>query len=365
MKMLRTLAAIVVSLITLTALLTSCAPRGENPVEGVTTPGVTTIKMVDARKGWALKGGTVLRTTDGGRTWKDVSPKEDRYPEGAGAAFLDSDHAWLAVTVPQPDQMRGTLRIYRTADGGSTWESSDIAEPAVVGKLTFLNANDGWAVLHQGIAMMHEQVAVFGTTDGGKTWSPFSATSLEGEEGSLPLTGDKSGLSFATKDKGFVTGYWPIPGSPYLFSTVDGGRTWSQTDLPIPAGSEGAHFFTYPPVFSSENEGVLPVSIRDAEQNFIFYSTKNGGETWQPGSPISFESSNLTWDSPSAGLIVVATGEGLQVSRDAGKSWSKVSPSIDLGEDTVMSFISETTGWVLSQGNFYRTTDGGKTWKRV
>ncbi|MEX0975416.1 MAG: hypothetical protein WD024_08750 [Bacillota bacterium] len=232
MKMLRTLAAIVVSLITLTALLTSCAPRGENPVEGVTTPGVTTIKMVDARKGWALKGGTVLRTTDGGRTWKDVSPKEDRYPEGAGAAFLDSDHAWLAVTVPQPDQMRGTLRIYRTADGG-------------------------------------------------KTWSPFSATSLEGEEGSLPLTGDKSGLSFATKDKGFVTGYWPIPGSPYLFSTTDGGRTWSQTDLPIPAGSEGAHFFTYPPVFSSENEGVLPVSIRDAEQNFIFYSTKNGGETWQ------------------------------------------------------------------------------------
>jgi len=60
----------------------------------------------------------------------------------------------------------------------------------------------------------------------------------------------------------------------------------------------------------------------------------------------------------------------MQVSHDAGASWSAVSPNINV-TDTLLAFqfVDATTGWALTidSGHYflYKTTDGGATWSAL
>jgi photosystem II stability/assembly factor-like uncharacterized protein len=61
----------------------------------------------------------------------------------------------------------------------------------------------------------------------------------------------------------------------------------------------------------------------------------------------------------------------LNVSHDAGISWSTVTPNINIKDNMVsLQFVSATAGWVLtsdenSHRSLYKTTDGGVTWETV
>jgi photosystem II stability/assembly factor-like uncharacterized protein len=350
-----------------------CSARQENLLEEDTVPGVAVFRMVDEKDGWALKGSAVLRTTDGGRTWKTVSPA-GTFPEGAGAAFVGAQHARLGVTVPRPEAPAGTydriIRVFRTSDVGATWDSVDVPVTAMGARLVFLDEKTGWIVVPQGVAMMHEQVAILGTTDGGKTWAQLSSTSMENELGRLPFAGSKNGLSFVTKDRGYVTGYWPVPGSPFFYETLDGGRTWSPVDLPVPAAYASDDVWIEPPAFWSDREGALPLAFNGEKGRvLVFYSTKDAGETWQPGAQVPLTGDiSLRWTSGAAGHIIVLTGKDFQVTADAGKTWTRVTPSMP-GADPenlkLMSFASRKSGWAIVGGLLFRTTDGGKAWRRT
>ena len=77
------------------------------------------LDAVDKRTAWVGgSAGEVLRTTDGGRTWKDVSP-----PGSAGLLFRDveAQSAWRAsvLSIGEGD----ASRIYTTTDGGRSWRT--------------------------------------------------------------------------------------------------------------------------------------------------------------------------------------------------------------------------------------------------
>lgn len=358
----------VVLLTTMSTALSACAPRPDNLVEGITIPRVT-IKMVDQKTGWALRGARVLRTTDGGRTWADVGPGDALHPEGTDAAFIDTTHAVLAVSLTGDSQDDSGLRVYRTSDAGKTWESTDHPGAAVAGRLSFLNESEGWLTLHQGAGMHHEQVTILATTDGGRTWAEVSTTSPDAKPGELPFSGNKSGLAFSDSSNGFVTGYWPVPGNPYLFHSSDGGHTWTQVELALPEGYEEADCSTHTPVFFGGGSGVLPMTLYTpvGTREILFYSTTDGGATWVPGTPIATGEENASWDAPATGVVIVAAQGKLHASIDGGKTWSTMTPNIDFGSDgpLTLSFITQKVGWALVDGKLMKTTDGGATWKRT
>ena len=72
------------------------------------------LDAVDRRVAWVGgSAGEVLRTTDGGKTWRDVSP-----PDSAGLLFRDveaqSAHRASVLAIGEGD----ASRIYTTFDGG-------------------------------------------------------------------------------------------------------------------------------------------------------------------------------------------------------------------------------------------------------
>ncbi|MGW1603368.1 helix-turn-helix domain-containing protein [Streptomyces eurythermus] len=78
------------------------------------------LAAVDRRTAWlAGTGGTVLRTTDGGARWRNVSP-----PGAAGLEFRDVTAFDARRAVVLAIGAGEASRVYRTDDGGTAWTES-------------------------------------------------------------------------------------------------------------------------------------------------------------------------------------------------------------------------------------------------
>ncbi|MBP9145023.1 MAG: VCBS repeat-containing protein [Thermoanaerobaculia bacterium] len=231
--------------------------------------------------------GFVLRTTDGGASWHQISSGSgtelrdlDRFANGdriavgqAGQVLTSagSSAAWLlratltpasleAVQVIGPQEavaVDGTGRVYRSTDGGASWTASASAPPELAAvDLHFATGVDGW-VIGQGFA----SAALFHTVDAGATWVPVTdflgtyvavdfagpsgwAASYDGtfyrttDSGLSWTQGSLPGLAPQVKDLDFwdsAIGY-AVGGGGYAVRSTDGGASWQL--LPTPSADD-------------------------------------------------------------------------------------------------------------------------------
>jgi photosystem II stability/assembly factor-like uncharacterized protein len=166
-----------------------------SPIAEVNLLGVD---LIDEKNGWAvgdigLMSGAVLRTTDGGRSWKPVSKTDEIL---AATKFISPTRGWVAGYAG---------RIQRTDDGGVTWKVQRAEhEGEVLNSIFFLDAGRGWAVGGTGLLLS--------TTDGGESWVVMPTGRSE----------DLWSIRFFTGDRGLIAGEDGL-----ILATVDGGREWT------------------------------------------------------------------------------------------------------------------------------------------
>jgi photosystem II stability/assembly factor-like uncharacterized protein len=330
---------------------------------------LTLLHMLDASNGWALTKTALLRTTDGGAHWKDVTPPRVRLTDGSAAAFLNATQAWIAVpSLPDP---RASIpspvgpRIFSTGDGGQSWQSSVV--PVGQGNLniaqmTFATAQDGWLLFNQGGSGGAEQAVVVRTTDGGKTWAEVTrvlpASTDRPPPGKLPFGGTKTGIVFSNAALGWITGSDSVS-IAWLFVTRDGGQTWTQQQLSFPKGVPAAPLSLLPPRFFSASEGLLPARVGDATT--VIYVTHDGGTSWQPTTPVSASPTSVAFLDGQHGWVT--DGTALFATGDGGRSWTRQPRSSVFKHVTQLDFVSDAQGWAISSGGvLLYTTDGGRTW---
>src|SRR6266851_487476 len=255
-------AALVVALLVSSLLLVlSRSHRGSigspsaTPIGGLNT--LLSLHMIDASTGWALTAQAVLRTTDGGVQWKNVTPPGTTLTQGSIADFGTASMASTAT--PQPGE--ASIQILHTVDGGQTWQQATIQMP-FPRQISFIDAQHGWvlaAVRSPGGAA--EPVAVFRTTDGGKTWANVTTVLFADATppGRLPYGGLKTGMRFLNASTGWVTGNVSLSNLAWLYVTHDGGSTWHQQSLLVPPGVPPSRLLVLSPTFFSAIDGVLPV----------------------------------------------------------------------------------------------------------
>jgi photosystem II stability/assembly factor-like uncharacterized protein len=338
---------------------------------------IKTIRMLDRSKGWALTDQNILSTSDGGQTWKDVTPSGSIYGKNARGDFMSDKYAWVAVT---PQQTGNNVTVLRTSDGGQHWQSSTVsASEASVGDVPhFLTTQEGFLelVTNGGPGAGSEAVGIFHTTDGGQNWTEVSDTE---HPGGLPHGGIKNGITFKDAQNGWATGE-DASLTPWLYVTHDGGHTWKQQlleNLPgsIGTASTNVHYTTTPPVFFGNN-GFLPIQARGqldtnaASQinGFIILQSTDGGATWytdwkaNPNTLTTFASSDLYIESVHNAWATDQSGNVYGTS-DAGENWSKLASNVDTIK--ALSFVDTSYGWAVSDTKLWQTTDGGHHWNEV
>ena len=209
---------------------------------------ITDLTMADGGNGWAVgqipqaSDKIILRTTDGGDTWRNLTPPQAIYDNTGknmevSAKFLDANHAWVLFWEPDQWNPQNGVTVWSTSDGGANWEGTALPitgytmryfrEP----QIGFLDSQIGWIMASLGENADRSYYAVYTTFDGGKTWS----VPVTSDSANLPARGKKNGVVFRNALEGWVTGVSTReePGA-FLWKTVDGGNTWGQQTLPRP-----------------------------------------------------------------------------------------------------------------------------------
>jgi photosystem II stability/assembly factor-like uncharacterized protein len=292
---------------------------------------------------------------------KDVTPKDiKKNISFSDVHFFDGSNG-LATS----NDADGHSAIYKTEDGGRTWRKHDINRYGYLGNISYIDKNNSWVLLHEDAAMMHEKVAVLQTKDGGTTWNIISEVDpLKSDKGGIPFVGDKSGISFQDDKTGWITGYEPVDDLLYLIFTKDSGITWYMKNLYVPKEFKGSEVSTFPPVFFSGKDGILPARIYSEKQNYAFYVTHDGGETWTYGTAIrDMKDGSLLWSFYGKGSGYATDGYNLYFLENGSSDWKIVKSDLNYSDVQKIIFINDKLGWIIDKTGVYKTADGGFSWK--
>ncbi|MBI2333703.1 MAG: hypothetical protein HYU84_16385 [Chloroflexi bacterium] len=330
----------------------------------IESPSIINIEMLDEINGWAVTEENIIRTNDGGVTWYDVTPGSLAdagylvYPD-----FFDVNTAW--VQFPDMNKYPNGGTLYRTVNGGLTWES--FATPFSGGSLHFVDANNGWMMADLGVGAGSMAVSVFQTSNGGKTWTHTYTNDPNLAEASdtLPLGGIKNMIVPLDAETAWIGGVVYAPGQTYLFRSDDGGKTWFNINLVLPENTAESELSVLGMAFISPLEGLLALRITSETPQTIVYITEDGGNTWSQ-SPVAFEGYGIL-ETPSASEMIFYTADQFYVTNDAGATVQQVTPDVKFGDSVVdMSFANSQTGWIVNSAQaLYRTEDGGATWSAL
>jgi photosystem II stability/assembly factor-like uncharacterized protein len=193
------------------------------------------LSAVSAQVAWAGgSAGTVLRTTDRGRTWRNVSP-----PGVADLQFRDIEAFDARRAVVLAIGEGEASRIYVTSDGGAHWrEAFRNDDPRAFYDCTaYFDQRRGLALSDP----VDGKFRILATDDGGESWRVRPTT---GMPAALPgeFAFAASGTCLVTsghRDAWFATGGGA---QARVFHSRDGGRSWQVTATPVRSGEAAGIF---------------------------------------------------------------------------------------------------------------------------
>jgi photosystem II stability/assembly factor-like uncharacterized protein len=295
---------------------------------------LTAIRMLDIHNGWALTASSILKTTDGGQHWNDVTPANAGLNQDARGQFLNTQDAWIAIG-PANQQEGPGIAVLHTAEGGASWQRSLINDPRVsrVDVPHFINTRQGWIEI--------------------------SSTPGAGSAG--------SDIWHSNDELGSVTGNLGAGGDntvPSIALTHNGGQSWQTQALPhLLGGYVNPMNTSQPPVFFG-NVAVLPVTITaESGPVLVLYRSNDGGVNWFQTSAAPIQAEDTYVVDPNHAWATDTPSGKLYSTSDGGNHWSLTSNTVY--QMNALSFTDAQNGWGVTRNHLLQTTDGGKTWQQI
>ena len=290
------------------------------------------VSAVNDRVAWASgSGSTVLRTEDGGATWKRITVTTDMVD------FRDIDGIGENTAYVLSIGNGAASRIYKTTDRGRTWTAQfQNQDPkAFLDAMSFWDADHGLVIGDS----IDRQFYILITANGGREWTRVAPDKLPAalvNEGAFAA----SGTNIAVYGKRYA---WIGLGSAErarVLRTTDGGQTWKVFETPIKSNQSSGIFSI---AFRDEKHGVIVggdyQKERDATDNLAI--TNDGGESWTLTKGLSGFRSVVAYIPGTSSLIAVGPS-GSDYSAYDGHTWSALAGP---GFDTFSFAPRQRFGW--------------------
>jgi photosystem II stability/assembly factor-like uncharacterized protein len=284
------------------------------------------VDFVSASTGWALGDGVLLGTVDGGQHWHQLG--QPRAGPLRRVHFASRTQGWGVAggtdqTDQGPMQAQGATTLVHTTDSGRTWSALDA--PAPPQSVCFTAPDDGW---------LASGTSVWRSVDGGHRWGSRPSFTLPLPADGLPFFAELQCAAPGAAWVRFSGGDAAAGHTPYaLYATGDGGARWRGV-LGEP-GTLGSLLRL--PAGPGSSPG--PFSVIDPQRAFLLSPTPPAEAT---------------------GAVLVSQGSRLRRLPDI--------PGATLSTPLSVSFASATRGWVVGTDAAGRavllgTSDGGRSWQ--
>src|SRR5256714_3756901 len=380
------------------------------------------------RKGWSFRSGGenstassgsgLFQSTDGGATWKEFDEKSSQglpaKPWGRVAVSIAPSNPDVVYTLIESNRSA----LFRSADGGKTWQEGDRSNWMVWRPFYFANLlidpkNEN--------KLYKPDLALIMSEDGGKSFSTISGAAhgdfhdvwINPENTNHLIAGDDGGIWYSydsgnTWWKGYnlpVSQFYHVSvdnSDPYhVFGGLQDNSSWVG-DSQYPGGVTNSRWEN---LFGGDGFWVFP---DPSDSNYVYAEAQGGhvgrvnrvtleGRGIRPQPNYGEGKLRFNWNTPihmspnEKGAIYIGS-QFLFRSRDHGQSWDRISPDLttndpekqkqeesggvtvdnsDAETHTTIYSISESPRdgkviWVgTDDGNLQLTRDAGKTWTNV
>jgi len=315
-------------------------------------------------------GGGVWKTENGGQSWNNIS---DGFFGGSIGAVSVSEYDNNVIYAGGGEKtLRGNVSygygIWKSEDEGNSWKQAGLKNSRHISRIRIHPRNPelAYAAVIGDIYKPTEERGVYRTKDGGDSWERILFTNDHAGAVDLILDPNNPRILYAST--------WRVQRTPFSFeSGGEGSGLWKSTNSGdswenissnegLPAGMLGIIGITVSPVnsnrlwaiieaedggvFRSDDGGNKWIKINESRSlrqrawyysriyadsqeedivyvvNVAYHRSKDGGKTFESASAPHGDHHDL-WISPEDNQrMIIADDGGAQVSHDAGKNWS-------------------------------------------
>jgi len=275
------------------------------------TASLRGISAVSDRVVWASgSGGTVIRTTDGGKSWKTLP-----VPGSEALDFRDIDAVDERTAYVLSIGSGDASRIFKTMDGGLTWtpQFRNQDPKAFFDAMVFSNAFWGFALSDA----VDGQFVLIRTIDG-ERWSrvpPDTLPPAVAGEGAYAASGTNLAIQGSH--------VWFATSASRVIRSTDGGRKWTAVATPLPTGTSAGIFSI---AFRDRSHGIVVggdyKNESDATDNAAV--SEDGGASWTLVKGLGgFRSAVAFIPALERGAVAVGPS-GTDYSIDDGRTWRAI-----------------------------------------
>ena len=354
-----------------TTLYSALEYRAIGPYRGGRSAAVTGVPGHPMLAYFGATGGGVWRSTTGGASWQNIS---DGYFGGSiGAVAVSTWDPNIIYVGGGEKTVRGNVShgygMFKSMDAGQSWESIGLEDSHRIPRIRIHPKNSSlvYAAVMGHLSGPNEERGIYRTKDGGVSWE--KVLYINDEVGFVDLAMDPSNprVLYASAWRVIRTPYSLESGGPGsgIWKSTDGGDTWNEVtgqDNGLPKGALGISGVSISPanprrvyaiieaadggVFRSDDGGNswrrinkdrslrqrawyytrIYADTQDEDVVYVlnvrFWRSKDGGQTYESISTPHGDHHDLWIDPDDSNHLIIADDGGAQVTFDGGRNWS-------------------------------------------
>ena len=279
-------------------------------------------------------GGGLWKTTDAGQHWDNVSDGFFKLGSVGAVAVSQSDPNIVYVGMGE-HAPRGVMTshgdgVYKSTDAGKTWKQIGLEKTQHISRIVIHPNNPDivWVAAQGALHGKSTDRGIYKSSDGGKTWKKTLYLNQLTGASELSIDTNNPEILYAAMWEHIRKPWQVVSGGKGsgLYKSTDGGNSWKTMNKGLP-----------------EEKGKMAIAVSPANSEWVYALIESDSQKEKGG---------------------------LFVSKNAGKSWTRVSGDHRLIQrawyyiELALDPQDENVVYVLSAST-YKSIDGGKNWRRI
>lgn len=322
----------------------------------------------------AVGSGGVWKTENNGTTWAPIFDKQAVYSTG-DVTISPSNPNIIWVGTGENNGGRHISfgdGVYKSYDGGKTWKNMGLGQSEHISDIIVhpTDPDTVWVSSQGPLWTSGGERGLYKTTDGGETWNRVLETDEWTGVTSLvmdPRNPDRLYAATWSRQRTIAAYVGTGPGAG-IFTSDDGGQSWTELETGLPKGNMGKIGLTISPM----QPDVVYATIEVDNRKGGLYRSTNRGASW---AKMSDEISGGTGPHYYQELFadqhrfdrIYLMSNNSRVSNDGGKTWGPLGNDKKHVDDHAMAFHPTDPDFTLvgSDGGIYMSHDSMKNWQFI